>query len=330
MTIGNLMSKNYAITRIKKHTSIGALAYLVNHHLRLTEVQNADPKRAHLNEVLIQKDDIQGFIADTPKGSKRNACRLVDVLFSASEFTDKKQAEAWQKATLEFARKEFGEHNIALAVVHNDETSKHMHIVFKPVNPKTQKLGAGHWFDGRVKMQSYQDRYHQAVASLGFDRGEPGSRANHKTIKQFYRDIDLAEKAYKSFKEDLLGIAKEVKKATIWDRLTNPKGLAERVLNHLDGIGRAAKTILLAKEVLGVKKKEKDNDQLREQIENLSHKLNTITGDDNPSWVEIQRFAEHYKTQILPQEGPKDAPQEKPFKNPHRPGAESQRAKPKI
>ncbi len=315
------MSKNYAITRIKKHTSTGAVGYLVNHHLRLAEVSNADPKRAHLNQVLIRRDDIQGFIAETPKGSKKNACRLVDVLFAASEFKTKQQADEWQKATIEFAKKEFGEHNIALAVVHNDETTRHMHIVFKPVNPKTGKLGAGHWFDGRQKMRSYQDRYHKAVASLGFDRGEPGSRAEHKTIKQFYRDIDLAEQAYKTLKKDLVGIAKEVQEVSLWQRLTNPKTLADRVLSHLNRIAKASKTLLLAKQVLGVEKLEAQNEDLRAKVNDLGHKLEEVTGSPNPTWVELQKATQALKNALGEAEIPKDRPQATPPENSPRAGA---------
>jgi len=288
------MSKNYAITRIKKHTNLNATSYLVNHHLRLVEVSNADPRRAHRNEVLIQKDDIVGFIADTPAGSKRNACRLVDVVFAGSQFKDKKHLKEWQTATLEFAKKEFGAENIALAVVHNDETTPHMHVIFKPVNPKTKKLGASHWFDGVLKMKSYQDRYHKAVAPLGFERGDPEKRANHKTLKAFYRDLANAEKQYKSFVGGLVAISDEIKTVSLWERL-NPMNFKDRILEQLRGVANAAKPVLMAKEVFGTKKVLEDNKKLTEQVHNLEEKLQKLTGIEHPTWADIRPLADLLK-----------------------------------
>jgi len=281
--------KNYAIARIKKHTSVRSASYLVNHHLRLAEVPNADPHKAKKNELLHQVDDIQGFLNDVPKGSKKNACRFVDVLFTASRFDTRQQFEDWKKASWEFAKKTFGEDNIALAVVHRDETTPHMHIIFKPVNPKTQKLGAGHWFDGRAKMQKYQDSYHKAVGHLGFDRGEPGSRAKHKTIKQFYRDISLAQQEVQAFNKAFHLIEQEVKNVSLWDRF-NPTKLHQRVRAHLVTAYSSAKKILLAKQVLETEKTNQKNQELLEQISAVKDKLEMVTGMENPTYVDLEKF----------------------------------------
>jgi len=301
------MSKNYAITRIKKYAHLGSTSYLVNHHLRLVPVSNANPRPKRPNEVLLQKDDVLGFIAETPKGSKRNACRLVDIVFGGSEFKNKKHLEAWTKATLEFAKKEFGEANIALAVVHHDETTPHMHVMVKPVNPKTQKLGAGYWFDGALKMKSYQDRYHKALEPLGFERGDPSKRAHHKSLKAFYRDLSLAEAEYGKFVKNLVGVANEIKNVSLWDRF-NPLNLKTRVMDQLKGIAQASKTILMAKQVLNTEKVFKDNEKLTEEVKNLEHKLQHLTGMDNPTWVDIQPLAEVINQALNQpvQEGPTD------------------------
>ena len=288
--------KNYAITRIKKHASVKSATYLVNHHLRLAEVHNADPKRLAKNEVLHQVEDIQGFLNEVPKGTKKNACRFVDVLFTASRFENKQQLEQWKKETYTFACKTFGKENIALAVVHNDETTPHMHLIFKPVNPKTGKLGAGHWFDGRTKMQKYQDSYHKAVGHLGFDRGEPGSRAKHKTIKQFYRDVAIAKEEVQKFNKSFHLIEQEVKNMTLWDRF-NPKKLHQRIRTHLVAAYGSAKKILLVKQVLEVERTNKQNQDLLEQISAVKDKLEMVTGMENPTYVDLQKFKEKMKVE---------------------------------
>jgi len=286
--------KNYAITRIKKHASVKSATYLINHHLRLTEVHNADPKRQQKNEVLHRLDDIQKFLNEVPKGTKSNACRFVDVLFTASRFDTKQQFEQWKTTTWEFAKRQFGEDNIALAVVHNDETTPHLHLIFKPVNPKTQKLGAGHWFDGRKKMQQYQDNYHKSVAHLGFDRGEPGSRARHKTIRQFYRDVSLAQDELKTFTRAFNQIDQQLKNVSIWDRL-KPSNLQKKIKLQLVTAYSSAKKILLFKQVLQTEKVTEQNKQLLEQINTLQDKLELATGYENPTYVQVQQFTDHYK-----------------------------------
>lgn len=286
--------KNYAITRIKKHASVKSATYLINHHLRLAEVHNADPNRKQKNEVLHRLDDIQGFLNEVPKGTKSNACRFVDVLFTASRFDNKQQLEQWKTASWEFAKKTFGEENIALAVVHNDETTPHIHIIFKPVNPKTQKLGAGYWFDGRKKMQQYQDAYHNAVKHLGFDRGEPGSRAKHKTIRQFYRDISLAQDEIKTFTRAFHEIDHQLKNVSLWDRL-KPSSLQKKVKLQLVTAYSSAKKILLFKQVLQTEKVTEQNNKLLKQINLLQDKLELATGYENPTYAQIQQFTDTYK-----------------------------------
>lgn len=286
--------KNYAITRIKKHASVKSATYLINHHLRLAEVHNADLNRKQKNEVIHRLDDIQKFLNEVPKGTKSNACRFVDVLFTASRFDTKQQFEEWKKSTWEFAKQQFGEENIALAVVHNDETTPHFHLMFKPVNPKTGKLGAGHWFDGRKKMQQYQDAYHRSVAHLGFDRGEPGSRARHKTIRQFYRDVSIAQEEIKTFSKAFNEIDQQLKNVSLWDRI-KPSNLQKKIKVQLVTAYKSASKILLFKQVLQTEKVTEQNKQLLKQIDTLKDKLELATGYENPSYVQVQQFTDNYK-----------------------------------
>jgi hypothetical protein len=215
------MTKNYAIARIKKYSRVGQVGYLVNHHLRYVEVANADPKIK--NEVLHQVEDVKQFLEDIPKGSKKNAVRFIDCLFTASRFDDKRQLEQWKKKTMDFVRETYGAENIALAVLHKDETTEHMHVIIKPINPKTKKLGAGWLFDGRDKMQAYQDKYQLAVGNLGFSRGVKGSRAKHQTIKQFYRKIAQAEIEANEFKTQLAEAVRKVEEIPKTQRIFGDK-----------------------------------------------------------------------------------------------------------
>jgi len=231
--------KNYAITRIKKHASVKSASYLVNHHLRLAEVANADPQKAKKNETLFQVPDIQAFLNDVPKGTKKNACRFVDVLFTASRFDTKQQFEDWKKASWEFAKKTF-------------------HL-----------------------------------------------------------------------------IEQEVKNVSLWDRF-NPTKLHQRVRAHLVTAYSSAKKILLAKQVLETEKTNHKNQELLVQISAVKDKLEMVTGMENPTYVDLEKF--RAKIRVLeptpaerdPKEG---APAPQPPKNsPLRGlgGEANQVARPKI
>jgi hypothetical protein len=291
-------NKNYAIARIKKHGSGSRLVSLLNHHLRTVDVPNADPKHSDKNRILHQVEDPRAFIREIPKGTKKNACRFVDVLFTATRFDSPDQLKQWTEQTMAFARKHFGEENIALSVLHMDETTPHIHLLFKPVNPKTQKLGAGHWFDGRAKMQKFQDAYHKQVASLGFDRGEPGSRAKHTTIKEFYASTRHAQTAYNEHKQTMKKAYEEVKhaKPTLWQTITNSdewKKGSKRAFNA--ALAPLKKVAYLAvttspKKMAELEKKAREGEEKTALLEATQEKLKELTGSHYPTSTEINRY----------------------------------------
>jgi uncharacterized protein YeaC (DUF1315 family) len=305
------MSKNYAITRVKKYSHVSQVSYLVNHHLRLVDVPNADPARAKKNEILVQKN-VMEFLNEVPKGSKKNACRFVDCLFTASHFENAEHERQWQKSTVDFIKKEFGEENLALVVVHNDEKTKHVHVIFKPVNPKTGKLGAGHWFDGRMKMKAYQERYFQAVKHLKFERGDPNKRAHHTTIKEHYAQVNKsaaeAEKEVASFKKSLVTLHNEVKNFSLVD-VFRPAKFFDRIKPHFGRVYKKSKEVFKYQAYNRVAEKEERDLRLAEENANLRHKLETLTGKENPNWVEVNNLSEvltaeaERRTEVLPKNG---------------------------
>lgn len=286
------MTKNYAIARIKKYSRVGQVDYLVNHHLRSVEVANADPKIK--NEVLHQVEDVKKFLEDIPKGSKKNAVRFIDCLFTASRFEDKRQLEQWKKKTMDFVKETYGAENIALAVLHKDETTDHMHVIIKPINPKTKKLGAGWLFDGRDKMQAYQDKYHLAVGNLGFSRGVKGSRAKHQTIKQFYRKIAQAEIEANEFKTQLAEAVRKVEEIPKTQRIFGDK-FRLALVPIFGGLLKKAKVVAGLEKVLQAEKKEELANKLASKVENLEMKLEKLTGEPNPSWTEINTLARSFE-----------------------------------
>ncbi|MBU9284166.1 plasmid recombination protein, partial [Burkholderia multivorans] len=196
----------------------------------------------------------------------------------------------WVKSTMDFARKEWGANNIALAVLHKDETTPHIHVIFKPVNPKTKKLGAGYWFDGKAKMTAYQDKYHKAVEALGFERGDPTKRAHHTTIKEFYAKAEKAKTAYAEYHKSLWELYEEVGKVKLWGRL-NPAKLQATLKPIFARVSAKAKKVIGLKEFLEVDKTTKQNAKLLDQLDYQAMQLEALTGSPNPTPNEVQEIS---------------------------------------
>lgn len=291
--------KNYAITRIKKHKAGSSAKYLINHHLRSVAVANADPDREHLNKVLFQVENVEEFLAKAPAGTKCNATRFVDVIFTASRFESKEQLDQWVKSTMEFAQEEFLAKNIALAVLHMDESTPHIHVLWKPVNPKTKKLGAGHWFDGKNKMKTYQDKYFSKVKHLAFDRGTPGSRAKHTTIKQFYKNVKNAKVNTLDIHKELDKLEKTLKKTSVWDTLKG--NLFDAFKPIFANLSKQARAVAIQAELNQTAKKSEETKKLADRVAFLEMKLKDLTGSENPSlskMEELKKAIYHFQADI--------------------------------
>jgi hypothetical protein len=134
----------------------------------------------------------------------------VELMLSASpDFfagAKKEQFNEWIGRNVQWLNETFGKENILQVVLHLDETTPHLHAFFvpeiqmvetrgrKPKDPEKLKaaqqpkpaLAASHWLDGRAKLGELQDRYADAMAPLGLERGLRGSGSKHQTIRSYY------------------------------------------------------------------------------------------------------------------------------------------------
>lgn len=284
-----MTTPNYAIARIKKHKIGAKTSYLVNHHLRLVEVQNADLARSKRNRIIFSVENPTDFLNDIPEKTRKNAVKFVDLLFTATRFSDKKHIESWVKKTTEFIEKEFGKENIALITLHLDESTPHIHCMIKPM--KNGKLCASHWFDGFKKMHAYQDRYFASVKDLGFSRGIKGKRTRHKTVANFYKNIEEATHSYADFHNDLRVLYQEVKKGpNLWERF-KPGKYFEKLVPMFNNLARSYQRVQGFQKVLEAEKKDDTIKNLRQHISNLEHKFEELAGCV-PNWIQIQELRE--------------------------------------
>ncbi len=126
---------------------------------------------------------------------------------------NEKEFEEWVKASTEFLKDRFGEQNVMEAVLHMDENTPHIHAICAPIVEDEQgyeKLAFNKIIDGREGLYNLQTEYAEAVAHLGYKRGEEFSPmiANIST-KQYKAGLNKA--VNEKLPTDLDSAVKEVK-----------------------------------------------------------------------------------------------------------------------
>ncbi len=228
------------ILRTSKIKTIQQVSASSNHIQRVDyeKTLNADPAKAHLNETLVGSGDL---VADVRKRIgdrtvRKNAVVCIEVLLTASPqyFRPKHPDRAgtynqtrldkWKRESLRYLRKTFGD-NLVSVVLHLDETSPHFHAHLVAVdfskNPKGN-LNAGMYLNGKEKMSGLQTGYHRFLYQNGIklERGEIGSKAKHKSIRNYYGEVTAPLPKQKAY---------EVEKATVGARLSPEKYAQEEV-----------------------------------------------------------------------------------------------------
>ena len=83
-----------------------------------------------------------------------------------------------------FFAERYGEENIIVAVVHNDETTPHMHLNLMPVT-KDGRLCSKQLFD-KPQLQQLQTNFYETVGKRwGLQRGKEGSQKKHLSTAEF-------------------------------------------------------------------------------------------------------------------------------------------------
>ena len=83
-----------------------------------------------------------------------------------------------------FFAERYGEENIIAAVVHNDETTPHMHLNLMPVT-KDGRLCSKQLFDKPQLQKLQTDFYEEVGKKYGLQRGKEGSQRKHLSTAEF-------------------------------------------------------------------------------------------------------------------------------------------------
>ncbi len=178
----------YSILQFEKHQGYPAKK-IEDHHERNKEIyasnSDIDHGKTGLNFHIIRPQgkyytEIQHRINDAKCRTRKDSVRFVDTLLSASpEFFEGimgKEVLAYFTHASRFMEARIGRQNIISAVVHMDEKTPYMHLVFVPLTDD-HRLCARDIIGNRKQLIAWQDDFwkHMATKFSELERGESAS-----------------------------------------------------------------------------------------------------------------------------------------------------------
>lgn len=196
----------FAVMRFEKLKTFGNIAGVESHCLRLRETSNADSNSSKFNRCIVGDGNISSSVKKRIGNRKirKNAVLAIEFLLSASPeyfrpdhsenggVFQQDRVESFEKAALDWLTNTFGNKNIVSVVTHLDEQTPHLHAIFVPIDPTTDKLNASKWFDGKKALTELQTSFANSVAHLGLKRGVERSTATHFRISEYYAHVNSA------------------------------------------------------------------------------------------------------------------------------------------
>ena len=171
--------------------------------------EEIDPSRTHLNYSLMQRDNESYYRSvmklvnarDNPSGKalRKDAVVLCEfVITSSNEFFENLPAEEQRRFFEEanqYLQDFFGKEKCIYSVVHNDEHTPHMHFGFVPLTAENKLCGKE--IINRSVLFRLQSEMPKFLQEKGFkiERGEAGSKAVHKSVKQYKADMEKEKAA---------------------------------------------------------------------------------------------------------------------------------------
>ena len=291
--------------------------------------KNADPTRTHLNRKLIEYPEgvkdrsaaIQRRLEEAGLTRKigSNQVRAIRINVSGTHEDMKRieeegRLDEWCADNLKYFADTFGKENIVAAHLHRDEETPHIHVTLVPIvkgerkrrkrEEQTKKRYRKKPTDTvrlcaddimtRLKLKSYQDTYAVAMAKYGLQRGIDGSKARHKSTRQYYRDIqklsddlkaevvDLQQQK-ETAQEELRRAKKEIQTEKLKGAATTA---AANIAESVGSLFGSNKVKTLERENTALHREVADHE---ETIEALQDRIQTMQTDHNRQLLDMQQ-----------------------------------------
>jgi len=195
----------------RKAKAMAAIAAASAHQLRERTTPNANPDGPapvlmHLAAGRTPYQAAQHLLDGAERRNRDSVlCREIVLSASPSYFRpgreecpgvfDMDRMKRWATAALGWAKRQWPD-QLASFCLHLDEMgSPHAHLLVVPrvrAPDGSWKLNSKALFD-KERLREMQTTYAQALAPLGIRRGEPGSKAKHTEVAQFYGAVQAAK-----------------------------------------------------------------------------------------------------------------------------------------
>lgn len=188
----------------------------LNYHLKTPMESSYDKEFDRIRK----EQNLKGNLRLTGKKQSNVACEFI--ITSDSKFFGELSAEESRRffeESYKFACAKCGEENIISAVVHNDESTPHMHLTYIPVvegkkkDKPIKKINCSEFWKGFNSYGKLQDEYYQFITERGFklDRGEiREDKVKHLTVEEYKlkTEMDKVQDKYKNVKGTLASLSK--------------------------------------------------------------------------------------------------------------------------
>ena len=203
-----------AVLRLQALHTIRDIRSQGRHDLRQYQPANADPSKSSLNQILVgQHDDDMGQIAAEKIGNQRlrkDARRAASFIFSATREAfegedgnlEQDKINEFSTRVMTFMSNKYGADRIISAVLHNDETTPHIHMTVLPLREDGSLSYKAIFGGGRSNLRQLHTEYAAALSPMGIERGQGYSPAKHESVKDYYKRVNAAQAAIPSQEEE--------------------------------------------------------------------------------------------------------------------------------
>jgi len=285
---------NYAIMRCKKLKTGGGVAASLQHAFRDRPTPNADASLTPQNEhrLATSTDSAMGRLRELlPEKRRKDAVLCVEYMMSASPpwwaTATAEQQKTFFDRSVKWLEDKYGAENVLVATVHRDETTPHLTAYVVPL--ADGKLNAKSFIGSRGLLGRDQSSYAASVSDLGLIRGIAGSAAKHEPVKRFYDAVNRApEVTPKTIPAELLA-PKVIDEGFFgfWRKLEP----LEKTAKRLEGlVNKAYAPAFEATKALAFKNDriralEKQNNELKRELENERKLLAGLTPAEKAKWI---------------------------------------------
>ena len=295
--------KNFAIIRVEKLKTFGAISASAQHCFRERPTPNADTSKQNLVVGATTSEGAISMIRERMASVDRTDKQAIPCLeYVVAASTE--QPVNYFVDSLNWLKQRHGEENVVSATIHNDETTRHMTVYVVPVVqvaettrkrsvnkkgggrevktevvPAHTLLSAKHFTGGReVLSQLQSDFADQVGAKHGLDRGvkrdKTGPQVKHQSVKAWYQKKDALMAEFERHMADLAVSGQ--KSADFEAEIINlTKRLESQFADGLNELAKVHDDLAKQKDQLA-----QDRGKLQAESQRLSNLQTALTGQE--------------------------------------------------